>query len=158
MATKVKDVRDWSFLDQPTTKAKSLGVGVRSALSAGQPGQWSSDHRGEAGKFTGWNYIAIHALASQAMQADVYVYNDAGTDGERSMAKRLRRKELRKSYGSLTKAYGADDATTPLPESDYLVRLLARPNPRQSGALFRYEQVMQLRLTGCCLIWNVPNK
>src|SRR4029077_17187764 len=45
-----------------------------------------------------------------------------------------------------------------LPLSHPLVKLLKRPNARQSGASFRYEQILQLQSTGTCLVWNVPNK
>jgi hypothetical protein len=38
------------------------------------------------------------------------------------------------------------------------VRLLKRPNKRQSGASFRFECVMQLESTGSVLIWNRPNQ
>ena len=45
----------------------------------------------------------------------------------------------------------------PLPHTHRLARLLKRPNPRQSGGSFRAEIAMYRRLTGACLIWNVPN-
>ncbi len=38
------------------------------------------------------------------------------------------------------------------------MRVLKRPNSRQSGASFRYEQVLQLESTGSCLVWNIVNK
>lgn len=142
-----------------TAVQKSSGMSViRAALSSGQPGQWSSDHRAESEKFTGSDYIAIHAIAMQASQASVCVYDDSAPN------RTMKRASLRKSFGSLAKyrrlvkSYGADDATDPLPETHPLVKLLCRPSPKQSGALFRYEQLLQLRLTGTILIWNVPNR
>lgn len=131
-------------------RAKSLGAKqsrsdltvIRAALSSGQPGQWTSDHRAESEKFTGSDYIAIHAIAMQAAQATVKVYDDSRPGRTR--------KTLRKSYG-------ADDETRCLPETHPLVKLLSRPSPKQSGALFRYECLLQWRLTGTILIWNVPN-
>lgn len=132
-------------------RAKSLGHNqasngvavIRAALSSGQPGQWSSDHRAESEKFTGSDYIAIHAIAMQFAQATAKVYDD-------SRPGRVRK--------SLRKSYGADDETRCLPETHQLVKLLSRPSPKQSGALFRYECLLQWRLTGTILIWNVPNR
>lgn len=142
-----------------TAVQKSGGMSViRAALSSGQPGQWSSDHRAESEKFTGSDYIAIHAICMQAAQASACVYDDSAPN------RAMKRAALRKSFGSmskyrrLVKSYGADDATEPLPETHPLVKLLCRPSPKQSGALFRYEQLLQLRLTGTILIWNVPNR
>lgn len=131
-------------------RAKSLGKTqastglsvIRAALSSGQPGQWSSDHRAESEKFTGSDYIAIHAIAMQFAQATAKVYDD-------SRPGRVRK--------SLRKSYGADDSTRCLPETHPLVKLLSRPSPKQSGSLFRYECLLQWRLTGAILIWNVPN-
>lgn len=127
---------------------------IRAALSTGQPGQWTSDHRAESEKFTGNDYIAIHPICMQGAQASVFVYDDS----QGPEARKTKRATLRKSLGSLAKSYGADDATTPLPETHPLVKLLCRPSPKQSGALFRYECLLQWRLTGTILIWNVPNK
>lgn len=129
---------------------RAFGYGLRAALSQGSPGNWASDHRGETDKFTGWHYIAISAAAKQAAQAECKVYQD-GKDPKLAS----KRKTLRYKTKS---AYGDDQAEATLPQDHPLVRLLKRPNPTQSGASFRYEYVMQLRLTGTCLIWNVSNK
>ena len=132
-------------------RPKSLSVAIRGALAHGQPGAWASNHRLEAEKFTGWNYVAIHALAMQAAQASVYVFDD-------SPPQSTRWRSTRKKRSGVARSYGADDATRPLPETHPLVQLLTRPSATQSGAMFRYEQVLQLRLTGACLIWNVPSR
>lgn len=134
-----------------------LGIGLRSALGGGSPGGWASDHREETAHNTGFNYIAIHAIAAQVAGATVSVFSD----GDRQAHCRSRRKMLAASSGTLARwksIYGADDRETdPLPTSHPLVRLLKRPNPHESGASFRYRQAQQVRLTGTCLVWNVPS-
>ena len=134
----------------------SLGVGLRSVLSGSAAGGWASDHREETAHNTGFNYIAIHAIASQVASATVTVF----ADDDQSYLRKSRRKSLAAMAGTFSRwksTYGADDrATDPLPPQHPLVQLLKRPNPHESGAHFRYRQAQQLRLTGTCLIWNVP--
>lgn len=128
---------------------KSAAVAKRHApglllrgLAGGVPGTWASDHRREAEFFNGWNGVAIHQKCLQLMQADCAVYRDMSPQ-----AKRKRR----------TKAYTTIDESQELPESSPLVKLLKRPNPWQSGGMFRYSLGQQLDLTGKGMIWNVPN-
>lgn len=145
-----------------------ITVGLSAALRQGQPGGWASDHREETNHFTGWNYIAISAIAKQAAQAEVTVFQDAeqtGLDGEVTAAdprviekRQRRRKALIRQFGLRKAVEILGDEQQLLPQSHRLCRLLKRPNPQQSGASFRYEMVIQLGLTGTCLIWNVPNK
>jgi hypothetical protein len=133
------------------------GVGLRAALSGGSPGGWASDHREETAHNTGFNYIAIHAIASQVAGATVSSF----ADGDQQSRLQSRRKSLARHAGTYARwksIYGADDRETdPLPSTHSLVRLLKRPNPYESGASFRYRQALQIRLTGTCLIWNVPS-
>jgi Phage portal protein len=135
----------------------SLGVGLRAALGGGSPGGWASDHREETLHNTGFNYIAIHAIASQVAGATVTVF----ADRDQQALRQSKRKSLAVRAGSFTRwksIYGAEDRETdPLPTIHPLVRLLKRPNPYESGASFRYRQAQQIRLTGTCLIWNVPS-
>jgi phage portal protein BeeE len=133
----------------PPAKSKGMAAALSSALRQGQPGNWASDHAAEAQQFTGWNYIAVNMLCEQLMQADVFCYADD------SPAKRARRKSLRMGN---RKAYVAETEGDALPEDHRLVQLLKRPSRQQSGASFRYEYGLQIRLTGNCLIWNVPSK
>lgn len=146
-----------------TKQAKAAGAtpGVGAGLASGLPGGWASDHRAEAERFVGWQYIAVHALGMQAAQAEV----EAFVDGANRGPAKSRRKSLRSVYGSISRyrtsaaksTYGADDReTTPLDPEHRLSRLLSKPNPYETGATFRYRCVQQLRLTGTCLIWNVP--
>jgi phage portal protein BeeE len=146
----------------PESATKSMNVaGVRSVLQGRGAGGWASDHRAETEKFTGWHYIAIHSIAMAAAQAEVLVFDDAGT-ADTSKRRQARRKSLRARFGSVSRwksLYGGDDRETdPLPTDHPLSRLMKRPNPKQSGALFRYEIVQQIRLTGSAFIWNVPNR
>lgn len=152
-------------------KTFSAHAALKSSLSRNQPGSWSSDHRAEAEHVTDWNYIAIRSICLQAMQATVFVFDDSGQSGDiRKSQRQLFRKSWRNNpahrvgnqpywSGVRKSLYGSEGTkTTPLPPDSLIVRLQRSPNPAQSGALFRYEQVMQLQATGTCLIWNVPNK
>lgn len=160
--------------DSKTKSFRSAG-GLRYALSSNQPGSWASDHRAEAEHLTNWTYIAVRAICLQAMKATVSVFDDSGPNGEmRKSHRQIMRKRWRndpsmriiyKSYwqawrGTTPKSlYGMDQQkTTPLSDDSLLSKLMKRPNPTQSGAIFRYEQVMQLQSTGTCIVWNVPNK
>ena len=136
--------------------AKSFSVGAtRAALATGQPGTWASDHRAETTKFTGWNYVAIHAFAKLCASATVSVYNDTNIGAR---AKSLR-KTWRSAFGSVWKAVKQnEEAAEPLPDDHELVKLLNHPNPWQDGVSFRYEIVLQIRLTGGALVWNLPNR
>ena len=140
-----------------TKSLGSLGIGLKAALSGGAPGGWASDHREETAHNTGFNYVAVHAIAAQVAGATVTVFSD----GDQSVLRRARRKFLAAQAGTFARwksTYGADDRLTdPVPASHALVRLLKRPNPFESGANFRYRQAQQIRLTGTCLIWNVPS-
>ena len=138
-------------------KSKSFAFAIRQALGSGQPGQWASDHRSEAEAFTGWTYVAVRAICLQAMQATVSVYDDS-TDGQK---RRMVRKSMRNDPFSarLKSLYAGDEGESePLPNDHPLCKIQKRPNPTQSGAQFRYERVLQLQLTGTCIVWNVPNR
>lgn len=145
------------------SSAKSLRGGSTAIASfmLGTPGSWSSNHAVEAEKFTGWNYIAVHAIASQAMGAEVEVYQDS----DNAAGRKARRKSLRLQYGSIAKyraqlkaLYGQEnEETTPLDSEHPLVQLLRRPNRWESGSVFRYRRAQQLRLTGAAYVWNVRN-
>jgi 2'-5' RNA ligase len=69
--------------ERPVKKSVTAAA-VRAALSTNTPGSWSSDHRTESEKFTGWHYVGIHSIAVQAFQAELSVYddNDLQDDGD----------------------------------------------------------------------------
>lgn len=138
---------------------------LRWALQPGRPAPMSSNwaqHRREVEHFTGWDYIAIDALAAQVAQATVEVYRDESRIEERDKARwatRHRGARMRIPGRRINKGYGNEDMEAELVgEGHPLVELLMRPNPWQTGGLLRYEQAMQLRLTGVALTWNVPNQ
>jgi len=110
---------------------RRITYALRRALSQGLPGQWASDHREEADHFTGWTYVAIHAVAKQLMQATVKVYKQDPKEAEHR---------------------------EPVAYNHPFSKLLRRASPSQSGESFRYEQAVQLGLTGTCLIWKVRNR
>ena len=136
---------------------KSLMGAVRAGLGGAFSGAWATDHREEAKHFTGFNYIAIHAIACQIASATVTVFQD----DQNGYARQSKRKAMRAAHGSLSRyksTYGQEDKETdPLPITHPLVALLKKPNPYESGHQFRYKQAQQLRLTGTCFIWNVPS-
>ena len=135
-----------------TAVTKSAGgIGIRAAFSQGQPGHWASDHRAEAAHYTSWNYIAIRAVAIQASQASVAVYHDQRSSTKKAIRKSIRAMVIRKMNAT------SDVTGDELPPDSPIMNLMNRPNPTQSGAAFRMEQVIQLLLTGTCLIWKVNN-
>jgi len=156
-----------SALERTTFHAVS---GLRQALSANQPGNWATDHRREAEHCTDWVAIALKAICLQAMQATVNVFDDSGMTGPVRKSHRQHDRTLwrdspslrlgnRPYWKRLKGLYGQEQQKTdPLPEDSRIVRLMRYPNPAQSGALFRYEQSMQIQLTGTCIVWNIPNK
>ena len=102
---------------------------------------WSSDHRRESRQYVGWHYVAIKTIAQQVAQADVNVYRRlANLDS------------IKLSYN-----WESDDSE-PVPWDHPLMKFLRRPNPQQSGAMFRFDCVLQLKLTGKLLIWNMRNQ
>lgn len=154
---------------QQEKKRWGVGTSLQAALLRNQPGAWASDHRAEAEHVTDWNYIAIRSICLQAMQATVFVFDDSGPTGPARKAHRQyerqqwrndpsKRMQYRPYWHKLKSLYGQDNArTSPLPDDSLIVRLQKYPNEAQSGAMFRYEQVMQLQSTGTCIVWNVPN-
>jgi hypothetical protein len=117
---------------------KSLEIALSQGVATGG---WSSDHREEVRHFTGWNYIAIDAIGTQWQQAKVNAY-----------VPELQESKMKGHYGE------AADKGQPLDPEHPLLKVCKRPNPNQSGAVFRYEQAMQLGLTGKCLVWNQKNR
>lgn len=146
------------FKRKSKDKNKSLVFAqlLRQALGSGQPGQWASDHRTESEQYTGWTYVAVRSICLQAMQASVSVFQDENDPRQKQLRRSMRDDPGRRRLKSL---YASEEGEAePLPNTHPLCKMLKRPNPTQSGAQFRYEQVLQLQLTGSCIIWNVPNK
>lgn len=145
-------------------------AGLRQALSANQPGNWATDHRQEAEHCTDWVAIALRAICLQAMQATVNVFDDSGPTGHARKSHRQHdrsqwrdspslRTGNRQYWKRLKGLYGQEQQKTePLPHDARIVQLMRYPNPAQTGAIFRYEQVMQLQLTATCIVWNIPNR
>ncbi len=95
-------------------------------------GYYASNHMEEIQHFEGWNYIAIHAKAIQASNAKVIVeYVDYDSDGKKT--------------------------ATPARHDDPVVRLLDRPNYKQSWAEFSYAIMCQISLVGRAIVWQIPN-
>ena len=147
--------------DSQESVRKSWAMSLRAAFSPNGPGFWSQDHYEQAQHFTGWNYVAIRAIALQFMKARVSVYADLD-EAETAYAKNIQTYSRDKCYTisrNINKSF--DDSKVnqkQLPKTHRLCQLLNRPSPWQSGASFRYEQAVQLGLTGVNLIWMAPNK
>ena len=141
-----------------SSAGRRVGVGVRWALSSGTPGGWATDHREEAAHVTGWNYVAIRAIAIQAAQSETSVYADGGDNLIKAKRRGIRKSAMIAGGDWRAKWLAGDDQVgDPLPSQHPLVRLLNRPNPTQPRGLFEYERVLQLQSTGSCLTYNVKN-
>jgi len=162
----------------PRAKAKAFPGGQRFSppppvlnqawLSGATPGWWISDHLEELKHFVSWIYVGVHKVAQQVAQATVNIYDrseqaqqDVYFDKAMRFGRSRRLAELghylrlcrRKSHTPDTAA----ERETPIPDHR-AARLLARPNPLTSGTVFRYQFECQLRLTGGCYVWEVPNQ
>lgn len=129
-----------------------LALAVSQVLGHKHLGQWSSDHSQEASTFSGWNYVAIQWLGRQAARAHAYVYQDGRSTAQAA------RKSHRTVYGAMWKSVVKDGSAELASEENRIARLVERPNPQSSGALFQWEFVQQLHLHGACLIFNRPTK
>ena len=139
----------------PTIKTSVIGA-ARSTFAGSVGGMWASDHRTESMQDTNWDHIAIATICNQVASATVTAYRD----GSKREINQSRRKAMRAASGSSNyKAqYGPDDDALQMLESEHsLMRILKKPNPWEPGSAFRYRQAKQLRLTGTCLVWNVPS-
>lgn len=158
--------------DDSNDLAKSYYSLVRSALGAGVPGGWASDHYEETLHFTGWNYIAGHVTALQSAGATVEVSRPAGSvdawsgKGFRKKFPRVGKHSGRERYFQvvrecrLAKSHEQDqlEEREVMPEEFGLVKLVNRPNPSQSGGHLRYEISVQLSQTGTALVVKIPNR
>ena len=145
----------------PKAKSAAFAVALRSILGGQSIGTWASNHAAEAEHCTGWTWIATHGIAKQAMQATIAAYQDDGAENPQARSlRRERMKMLRNMPGvARMKSLGVEgQSEDPLPDDHRFSRILKRPNPQQSGGIFNYSRVMQLQLTGTCLVWNVPNR
>ncbi len=126
---------------------------VAQLLSRNQMGDIASDHSAELNGWSGWNQIAITAAAKQAARSIVCVYDDSARPEIKEA-----RKAARLEHGwNWKKAFTRESHGEMLPPDHKLVKLLQRPNPDQSGGSFRWEQILQLRLHGSCIVLNHPN-
>jgi 8-oxo-dGTP pyrophosphatase MutT (NUDIX family)/2'-5' RNA ligase len=153
----------------PSKIEKSADMGarvsaLRFALSGGAPGFWAFDHLKELQHMTGWNFPAVHAFGLQLAGARRQVfYQPPAKNRRRRMPddpiKALEWLEERKSKQKKKAFTPADEGDNtkkrPVPDSHPLAKLLKKPNPDQSGAVFYYQMGQQLALTGGCIEWTV---
>jgi len=135
-----------TLTEKQADHSKQVNETLRMSMMGQGPGWWASDHAEEAQHFTSWNYCAIHSKAKQAAQASIRVF---------------KRTPKKPDDTTRTKSSAHDQQEydrTPLPPANDLVRLLEKPNPRWSGALWRYQIIQQLDLTGSALLWKVRDR
>lgn len=134
-------------------------------LAGSTPGWWISDHLEELKHFVSWIYVGVHKIATQWAQAKVNVFDKSEEAAQESMfAKAMlfgrSRHIATMAHYLRTKSNTPDtqaERETPLPNHP-AAKKLDRPNPFTNGAAFRYQVACQLRLTGACYIWEVPNQ
>jgi len=133
-------------------------------LSGATPGWWISDHLEELRHFVSWIYVGVHKIAQQCAQAKVCVYDtsesqylDAAAPFGRPKALTQLAYQLRQWRQKSRTPDTPAERETPIPDHPAALKL-ERPNPLTSGAVFRYQYACQLRLTGSCYIWEVPNQ
>lgn len=142
--------------------------GLRIAMAGAMPGGWSSDHRSETDKFSGWHYIAIHAIYKQVIQATVEVLEHrmvvpdiskpAAPEGmpQQEGQQPPQFPGAAPPPGQFTKGLNEQsDNMVAMPSYDPFIKKLKKPNPNQTLGSFNGERAMQLCLTGRVLIWNV---
>lgn len=136
--------------------SQMIGLGA-----IGYPGSWSSDRTTQVQHFTGWNYVAIMALAEEvacqmpkvAMRYTKEEIERESRRGRIKSANLLSPQYIRKTFASLqpNEELEAVDHTHPL------LRLLTNPNPPDTGMTFWMRTVIFLRLTGNAYWWVIPN-
>ncbi len=134
-------------------------------LAGNGPGWWISDHMEELRHFTSWMYVGVHKIAQQWAQATCNVYTKAADEPEYGLAKSLKYRPdvlaLARHFSRLrTKSAAPDspDEDKTLAPDHEAKRKLDEPNPYVTGRVFRYQIACQIRLTGGCYIWEVPNQ
>lgn len=129
--------------------SRFIGVG-----QLGYPGSWSSDRTIQVQQLTGWNYVAIMALADEiACQRPKAAFRVDQDDKTRPRGKSM-------TFGMRRKAFlpVQSDEELELVEADHpLLRLLVNPNPPDTCETFWLRTVMYLRLTGSCYWWTLKN-
>lgn len=166
--TKVEQVAEENVKAFP---AFGENLGLRIAMAGAMPGGWSSDHRSETDKFSGWHYIAIHAIYKQVIQATVEVYEQRlvvpdfkkpappqpGVEGQPQDPSQPQIPGMAPAPGGgFTKSINEHaDGKVAMPQYDPFLKKLKRPNPNQTLNSFNGERAMQLCLTGRVLVWNV---
>lgn len=159
-----KSIRRKAAPQSPARAGQIPSVLQQAWLSGSTPGWWISDHLEELRHFVSWIYVGVHKIAQQWAQAKVCVYDkseeqfyeQASPFGRpksiTSLAYHLRQWRQKSNTPDTTA-----ERETPLPDHP-AAKKLDRPNPMMSGPMFRYQCACQLRLTGACYIWEVPNQ
>lgn len=132
-----------------------------------------------ASHMTGWNYVAIDAIATQfagmtpqvAMRVDAHdpvgAPTGGGYDNPDNRLNGFNRSLRSVSNGKCLNHWQRRKALAPIQEHEELepvsadhdlVRLLANPNGPDVAWTFFYKCAMYLRLCGECYIWVIPNK
>ena len=116
-------------------------VKLLTAMRSRAPGGWSDNRYEQANHFIGIVYACIRPIATQMQQTEFQVYkrDENLPDGKRPIT---RNDPAEREW---TKPYD-------------LVKLLQRPNGRDSWGKMMYRWAQQKWLTGSALTWMVPNQ
>ena len=132
------------------------------ALSQNQFIGLASDRRKEAGWYKGWNHVAIAAVAKLGSRATVEIFDDSvRVSGQKSFvdfSRRANRRVLQDKHKDKWKSFARDTDIARQASADFRWwRLVEQPNPWQSGTHFRFTAIMQMRLHGIAVVWNLKN-
>src|ERR1700738_1099878 len=106
------------------------------SLHSWAPGAWTDNRLEQSRHLVGAVYVAIKVLADQAASAELSVY---------------KRKDQ-------SRAGSEQDTRTPLDFDHPIVRLLKRPNNKETGGMWRRKVIQQLALTGSSLSWRLDSE
>lgn len=140
-----------------------------------RPRQWSSDRYELPTHYTGWNYVAIRAIAEEiAGQTPSVARIVDQKQLARKVEKSLRDAKSRSERASIEQWYKSavlpkhmkrkalahlqdSDELMPVGSSHPLVRLLKNPNPPDVAWTFQFKLAMHAEIHGVDYVWKVPN-
>lgn len=117
---------------------------------------WSTDRMEYPTHFTGWNYAAIDAIATEvAGMIPRYAWRRTElTAAQKAQRKCLDINARRKAIVGLQSNHDLE----PVPSDHQYAKINARPNEVDIGWTYWYKVVMFLRISGEAYIWDVRNK
>jgi len=132
---------------------------VVAELRSGAPGPWSDDRYNQARHFLDVVYMAVNACANAASSCEVHVTTGESRRKKEKAERNVAPDSYRRATGLSRSAAVAQDAhqRRRVDDSHPVADLLNNPNPVDTTEDLLYEMVMNLRLEGSGLLWQVPN-